>query len=197
MRQVLLILLIITSCSTGRNSFSQTLHSNSAKAIKTYNDGVTYYEYLDFKKAETLFKISVAHDPEFYEAYMMLGELYSRQNNHTKAVENYRKAVEIDSLSYLPVYFSLANSEMMIEDYSGAFKNYKAYLRHGGGIEKNKQTAIRNIRNCEFAIEAKKHPVPFNPVSVGSAINTKDDEYWPSITVDGQTLMFTRRSYTS
>lgn len=197
MRQVLLILLIITSCSTGRNTFSQTLHSNSAKAIKTYNDGVTYYEYLDFKKAETLFKISVAHDPEFYEAYMMLGELYSRQNNHTKAVENYRKAVEIDSLAYLPVYFSLANSEMMIEDYSGALKNYKAYLRHGDGIEKNKQTAIRNIRNCEFAIEAKKHPVPFNPVSVGNAINTKDDEYWPSITVDGQTLMFTRQSYTS
>ena len=33
----------------------------------------------------------------------------------------------------------------------------------------------------------------FNPVNIGSAINTKDDEYWPSITADGQTLMFTRQ----
>ena len=38
-----------------------------------------------------------------------------------------------------------------------------------------------------------KKPVPFNPVSVGQGINTKDDEYWPSITADGQTLMFTRQ----
>ena len=39
-----------------------------------------------------------------------------------------------------------------------------------------------------------KRPVPFNPVSIGSSINTTDDEYWPSITADGQTLMFTRQS---
>ena len=197
MRRLLLIILLLTSCQAGWNVYSQTLHSESNKAIKTYNDGVTYYEYLDYKKAETLFKIAISHDPEFYEAYMMLGELYSRQNNHAKAVENYRKAVLIDSLAYLPVFFSLANAEMMAEDYSGALNNYKAYLRHGEGIEKNKQIARKNIMSCEFAIEALKKPVPFNPVSVGSGINTRDDEYWPSITADGQTLMFTRQSFSS
>jgi len=158
---------------------------------------MTYYDYLDYSKAETLFRIAVEHDPEFFEAYMMLGELYSRLNNHPKAVENYRKAVEIDSLAYTPVYFSLASSELMTEDYTNALINYKAYLRHGGGIAKNNQKAIKNIKNCEFAIEAIKKPVPFNPVSVGSGINTKDDEYWPSITADGQTLMFTRQLFHS
>lgn len=195
MRSFLVIIILCISCSTARNSYSQSLHTNSNRAIRTYNDGVTYYEYFDFKKAETLFKISVSHDPEFYEAYMMLGELYSRQNNHIKAVESYRKAVSIDSTAYIPVYFSLANSEMMLEDYSNALRNYRAYLRHGGGIEKNKKTAVKNIMNCEFALEAIKKPVPFNPVSIGSSINTKDDEYWPSITADGQTMMFTRQSY--
>ncbi len=38
-----------------------------------------------------------------------------------------------------------------------------------------------------------KKPVPFSPVSVGPGINTSDDEYWPSITADGMTLMFTRQ----
>ncbi len=39
-----------------------------------------------------------------------------------------------------------------------------------------------------------KNPVPFSPESVGEGINTSDDEYWPSITADGQTLMFTRQA---
>ncbi len=93
--------LIVSFLLTGE-IYSQSLHTRSNKALKTYNDGVTYYEYFDFKKAETLFKIAISHDPEFYEAYMMLGELYTKQNNHTRAAENYRKAVSIDSLAYIP-----------------------------------------------------------------------------------------------
>ncbi len=189
-----LFILIVSFLVTGK-IYSQSLHTRSNKALKTYNDGVTYYEYFDFKKAETLFKIAISHDPEFYEAYMMLGELYAKQNNYARAAENYRKAVSLDSLAYIPVYFSLACAEMKIEDYEAALKNYRTYLRHGEGNAKNKQIAAKNILSCEFAIEAVKKPVPFNPVSIGSSINTKDDEYWPSITADGQTLMFTRQSF--
>ncbi|MBG0859029.1 MAG: PD40 domain-containing protein [Bacteroidales bacterium] len=61
--------------------------------------------------------------------------------------------------------------------------------------EKNRLITQKNRKNCEFAIEAMKKPVPFNPVSIGSAINTREDEYWPSITADGQTFMFTRQAY--
>jgi flagellar motor protein MotB len=70
-------------------------------------------------------------------------------------------------------------------------------LKQPGISEKNRPLAVRNIKNCEFAIEAIRKPVLFNPESVGPGINTEDDEYWPSITADGQTLMFTRQVYTS
>ncbi len=49
---------------------------------------------------------------------MMLGELYDRQKKYTDAAANYRKAVNIDSLWYRPVFFSLANAEMMTEEYT-------------------------------------------------------------------------------
>jgi outer membrane protein OmpA-like peptidoglycan-associated protein len=57
----------------------------------------------------------------------------------------------------------------------------------------NKEIAAKKVKNCEFAIEAMKKPVQFSPVDVGSGINSSDDEYWPSITADGHTLMFTRQ----
>ncbi|MBN2862903.1 MAG: PD40 domain-containing protein [Bacteroidales bacterium] len=158
---------------------------------------MTSYEYFDLEKAETFFKLALSRDAKFYEAYMMLGELYSKQGNYSLASENYNAAVNIDSSFYRPVFFSLANAEMMTGDYVNALRNYKAYLRSKGNSEKNILTAIRNIKNCEFAIEAMKDPVSFNPVNAGSTINTGEDEYWPSITADGQTLIFTRQERVS
>ena len=83
-------------------------------------------------------------------------------------------------------------AEMKSGDYSNALIHFNVYLAQTGMSEKNSIVAQKNVRNCEFALNAIKNPVPFNPVSIGSAINTTDDEYWPSITADGQTLMFTQ-----
>ena len=47
--------------------------------------------------------------------------------------------------------------------------------------------------NCEFALDALKHPKNFNPINIGPGINTADPEYFPTITVDGKTILFTRR----
>jgi Tol biopolymer transport system component len=38
-----------------------------------------------------------------------------------------------------------------------------------------------------------KHPKPFDPINLGEGINSIYPEYYPSITVDGKTMLFTRR----
>ena len=193
MKYWLFILILLSSFAVAPECLSQGFHTTSNRALKAYNDGVTSYEYLDLDKAETYFKLALSYDKKFYEAYMMLGELYTKQNNYVGAVDNYSAAIMIDTSSYRPVYFYLANAEMMVEKYTDALSHYKAYLRSKGTLEKNRSAALKNIQNCEFAIEAMKKPVSFNPESVGNGVNTTEDEYWPSITADGQTLMFTRQ----
>jgi len=174
--------------------FSQGFHTTSNKALKIYNEGLTSYDYLDYPKAENQFKEALKLDPKFLEAYMMLGELYLKQKRYPESAENYSRAVRIDSLFFKPVFFSLATAEMMTGDYQNAKIHFQVYLEQKGMSEKNQLIARKNIRNCEFAIEAVKNPVSFNPVNAGNGINTSEDEYWPSITVDGQTLMFTRQT---
>ncbi len=190
-----ILLLILTSCSSARTSYSQSLHTTSNKAVKAYNEGLEAYNYLEYDKAEAWFLDALASDQKFYEAYVMLGELYTKQARYPQAAENYKAAVSLDSLSYKPIFFALGDAEMKAGDYANALIHYRSYLNYKGGSEKNRAIAVRNIINCEFAIEALKDPVTFNPENIGSAINTSEDEYWPSITADGQTLMFTRQSH--
>ena len=193
MKYFFIIFLFITSWTITRNGYSQDFHTSSNKALKAYNEGVTAFNYLNFNKAEIDFKEAISIDKRFYEAYIMLGELMAKQKRFSEASSDYRAAIKIDSLFYKPVFFNLANAEMMSGDYLNALIHFNVYLNQEGMSEKNTIVAKKNVKNCEFALNAMKNPVPFNPVSIGSSINTNDDEYWPSITADGHTLMFTRQ----
>jgi outer membrane protein OmpA-like peptidoglycan-associated protein/Tol biopolymer transport system component len=175
------------------NGFSQGFHTSSNKALKAYNEGLTAFDYLEYPTAENYFKEAVSIDKNFFEAYMMLGELMSNQQKFSLASNYYRTAVRIDSLFFKPVFFNLANAELMSGDYNNALIHFNVYLMQAGMSEKNRAIAAKNVLNCEFALTAIKNPVPFEPKSLGSSINTTDDEYWPSITADGQTIMFTRQ----
>jgi hypothetical protein len=193
MKYLIVILVILYYCGSSETLYSQSFHTSSNKALKIYKEGVSAFDFLEFGKAEKDFKEAISIDTKFYEAYMMMGELMSKQGRHFEASINYKKAVKIDSLFFKPVFFNLAISESKSGDYTNALVHFKVYLAQEGMSAINKEIAVKKIRNCEFAIEAIKKPVPFSPVDVGPGINTTDDEYWPSITADGHTLMFTRQ----
>ena len=178
---------------TGTYSLAQNYHTRSNRAVNAYSNAKREYDYLYFSSAEKLLKEAIAADNNFYEAHMMLGELLSKLGRYSESAIHYQHAVRIDSLFYKPVYFTLANAEFKSGNYKKALVHYKAYIESGSGSEKNTALAQKAIRNCEFAVKSVAAPVPFNPVSVGESVNTTDDEYWPSITADGQTLIFTRQ----
>jgi tetratricopeptide (TPR) repeat protein len=187
---ILIIVLVILSSGIG---LSQKYHTNSSKALKAYTAGKEEYDFLYFDSAENLLKEAIKADNNFYEAYMVLGEMMSKIRRFSESADFYRKAVKIDSLFYKPVFFPLANAEMMSGKYADALIHFNVYIIQPGISEKNKTIALKNIDDCKFAIDAVNNPVPFSPVNLGDSVNTPDDEYWPSITADGQTLMFTRQ----
>jgi outer membrane protein OmpA-like peptidoglycan-associated protein len=187
------VIILLFLFAISQFAYSQGFHTSNNRALKVYNEGLAAYDFFDFKKAEADFREAVKLDEGFYESYMMLGELFSKQKRYAEASENFRKAVSLDSLFFKPVYFSLAYAELMSGDYQNALIHFNVYLAQSGMSEKNRIIAIKNVKNCEFALKAIENPVLFNPVSVGNTINTPDDEYWPSITADGNMLMFTRQ----
>ncbi|MBA4321847.1 MAG: hypothetical protein C0408_03415, partial [Odoribacter sp.] len=106
----MILLFLYGNCLSG---FAQTLHTTSNSALKAYNKGKESYEFLDLRNAEKYLKEAINIDNKFYEACMVLGEMLSKQRRFSESADFYRKAVKIDSLFYKPVFFPLANAEMM------------------------------------------------------------------------------------
>jgi tetratricopeptide (TPR) repeat protein len=187
------ILIIVIQALVLLTAKPQSYHTSSSRAVKAYSLGKQDYENLFLDLAEKQLKEAISLDNNFYEAYMLLGEIFNKLRRYSEAARCYQEAVRIDSLYYKPVYFTLANAEMFSGDYKHALLHFNTYLNLNSGSVKNIELSKKYIEDCKFGIKAVSNPVPFNPESLGDSVNTSDDEYWPSITADGMTLMFTRQ----
>src|SRR5205085_772719 len=77
------------------------------------------------------------------------------------------------------------------QKYDEAEEHYKLFITLDDDPVR-KQRALLGIDKCVFAREAVKHPVPFDPKNLGPGVNSKAPEYYPCVTADDATLMFTR-----
>jgi len=183
----LLVILISQSAVTG-----QAYHTRSNRALKYYEQGKRDYDLLYYGRSEANLKQAIGEDPRFYEAHLLLGQLYADTGDWEMAVTCYRKAVEIDSLFFPAALFSLGKAELLTGRYLEAKTDLEAYLSQPKTTSKLREEAGRMIANCLFALSFPGSAFETDPVSVGDSVNTKLDEYWPSVTGDGQQLIFTR-----
>lgn len=176
-------------------SFSQKdeLTTKSSKAKKHFYNATKAYEINDYTSAINEVKEAIAADDRFVEAYTLLGDIYSYLNKPEDAADAYKKAVEINPTYFPNTVFYLGQAEVDAGRYEDAKKHLLQFLNFKDTKPDKQSTAKDLIDNCDFAVEAVKHPVPFSPVNAGPNINTADEEYFPSLTVDDSLFLFTRR----
>lgn len=170
----------------------QKWHTRSSKALKLYHEGKRSYDFLDYRSAEAFLKEAISTDNEFYEAYITLAEMYYDRRMFDLAAENFGRAIEIDEDFYRPARYYLGVSLFYTGKYTDALASFEKFLSSGEGSGKLRADAEKKLANCRFAIEAMKNPVPFSPVNLGDSVNSRFNEYSPSVTADGRILMFNR-----
>lgn len=170
----------------------QDYHTRSNRAVRYYDLGKRDYDLLYFDRAEKNLLEAVAADSGFYEAHILLGQLYSDTQEWGKAVIHYRRAISLDSLYFIPALYSLGRAEMRTGRYLQAKSHLEAYLAQPKTTSKLRADAGKMIANCLFALSFPQSQYQAEPWSVGDSVNTDLDEYWPSVTGDGMQLIFTR-----
>jgi outer membrane protein OmpA-like peptidoglycan-associated protein/tetratricopeptide (TPR) repeat protein len=193
-----LTILLFASCST-----AQHYSSSNKKAIKLYelgkNEPGTHLNASgtlpNYKGGIDYLNQALEKDPQFWEAHMMAGEFHELLREYEPAIDHFKKALAINpkQTSTGSTYFYLANLQQAVGDYDDAIRNIDIFVQFRNANPDLVYEANRIRSNCEFAKNSLKNPTTFNPINIGPGINTDNPEYFPTITVDGKTILFTRR----
>ncbi|MEK6615953.1 MAG: OmpA family protein [Bacteroidota bacterium] len=170
-----------------------TYSSKNKKAIRYYEEATKYYTITDRENARQSLLKSIEQDNLFVEAHTLLGYIYSDLNQPQKAIEEIKKAIEITPDFFHGNYFTLAQLQIGTGNYKEAKENYMKFLQKPSENKEINESAEMGGMNCDFAMTAITNPVPFKPINAGDGINSKYDEYFPSITADEQLFLFTRK----
>lgn len=195
---IILQLLIFASCGIAQTQYS----TSSKKAISFFEEGMKAPNEMDlqtgkpnYPKGINLMLQAIEKDPKFWEAHLVIAEFYEATKQYKDAIKHFEDALAINPnhTTTGSTYFYLANVQQLSGDYEGAIKNLNFYVQNRNANPDLVNQAYAMRENCEFASEAMKNPYPFEPINMGPGINTKDPEYYPTITVDGRMVLFTRR----
>ena len=194
---IFLFTFVMISCSVAQPG--GRYGTSDKKAIKYYEEARTCFGQVDpytgrrnLSCAETSLTKSLERDPAFIEAHTLLSNVYIEQGEIAKAIAQKEKMFALGKPYSESEYFYMATMNMAIGDYEKCQKYANIYLRVQNANQNMVNKCYKYVDDCAFAIEAKKHPVNFTPKNMGPNVNTHRPEYFPSITADDKTFLFTR-----
>lgn len=174
--------------------FGQKKYTSTVpKAVRSFDLAVRMYDERLEDKALEYIDAAVEADDKFIEAYMLRANIYTDKKEYAKAIPAYEQAISINPEFFPNNYYSLATVQFKSGDYASSKKNFEKFLtapKINPGLAANSK---KMIQNAIFAQQAVSNPVPFSPVNMGPNINSSFEEYFPAITADGKTFLFTRR----
>lgn len=192
LKQIALILLVCSACKPAELQAQYT--SSKKKAVQYFEEGLKEYRRKQFALAIESFKAAIDKDEEFVEPYMLIGDVYMDKRNYPEAAKWVEKAVALNPEFFPGNYMRLSQAYYRSGEYDKALKNIKKYMEYPPRMESSAERSKKLKLYIETAIELKANPVDFNPQNLGNGVNSKWEDYHPTLTVDGEKLLFTRKT---
>ena len=193
-KYLIISLLVVMSITLAPQvAYSQTYHTNSKKAIKYFKNAKKQYDKKKYPKTFKYLDKALDVDAKFTDALLLKAELSAKLNEDEQAIESFEKMFAVDSMSFPKSAITLANLYMKHFRFSDAVDILRWYVK----VPNQKSALTTQAKDllviAEFRDEAFNNPVEFNPINLGTNVNTAGDEYVNQILPDGTRIYFTRR----
>lgn len=193
MRFIYFFLLFLISQCTLSSQAVITKNTAPKSALKLYQKGVDAYKIDQYQSAINFFEKAIHKAPNFIDAELQWASVCFDMKDYACAERHFQSVLKLDTNYNIKVYYTLALTQYQLDH----FKNAKEHVIYFLNKEQNNQDLIYKatllLKYCTFADSATTHPTAVNPTFL-NALNSEFSEYLPSITADGKTAVFTRRS---
>jgi outer membrane protein OmpA-like peptidoglycan-associated protein/tetratricopeptide (TPR) repeat protein len=172
--------------------------SSSPKALKKYNEAIFALE--DNRSADgiTLLANVLQIDSNFIDAYLSLAGAYGNVKHYKKAVTVYECARLKDSVYFTPYLLPYSINLAGLGQFDKALTAINQFLTLSDLSGRSLKAAQYRKKTFEFAVSDaqinKNASYVFAPKNLGDSVNSISSEYYPSVTVTDDALVFTRRT---
>ncbi len=164
--------------------------SGNKKAVALFDQALGKYGAEMYTEALALCDKSLKLDPAFVEAYWMKAEIYEKKAQYDNEIASLDKALALRPDDATTIT-ALGDAYFAKYDNPKALEYYNKLLQLDRATEKLTKHCIKYKEIAEFRIKAMANPVDYNPQNLGPYINTRYNDYFPSLSADGNTLVYT------
>ncbi|MFN5422291.1 MAG: OmpA family protein [bacterium] len=190
----ILLCLLLAAFSTDAQQYDPAKVSKKAKSL--YDQAMVQADEGRLREALDLLYQALESSPNFVDAMLSRAGIFGQMKKYPEAISAYERAFGADPEYTAEFYLPYAINLCGIGEFDKALNAVNKFLSLPGLGESSLKAGQFRKRNIEFAINYKKTAnasYVFNPVNAGDGVNTNNSEYFPSLTIDGKRLVFTRR----
>ncbi len=170
------------------------------KAGDIYGQAYEAAQNGEYSNAIKLLGDALKHDAKFVDVYLSRAGIHANMKNYKASVTDFETAFQMDAVysnTYLlPYSISLAGTG----SFNKALEIVNKFLATPGLNEQSIKAGNYRKTTFEFAVNYQQqldkkglNNYVFTPSNLGDSINTNHLEYFPSFTIDGSKMIFTRR----
>lgn len=178
-----LIAMSITACGQSRRAKSEVQEAKEEIRLGNYQEALIHVNE------------AIERSPDYAEAWLLQADLYTQLGEGRKMMHSYSEASELDVPK--AIYYRWADASMRFGYYRAADSLLETYLESNEVPEQYKRQARGMQLNAQYAMTQVASPVSFTPEWLGADVNTLEMQYFPSVSGDGNTLVFTARNMTT
>lgn len=174
--------------------FSQAIvaqHQVHKRALRFQELALVHFRQGDTTNAREFAIKAIAKDNLYATPWVLLGNIYEMQSQNQRALQAYHQARNLDSINFPDLLYVVGELEMKLRIYNDAILHFSDYLSKNSKAGRKRNIAEHSLELAKFRKLAYENPVEFKPISLGNQINSANDEYFNSMSIDQQSIYIT------
>ncbi len=190
------LITLFTTVFLSTSCFAQdviTKQDAKGKAKEYFERADNDFTFGKLELADSLANMAVKEKDNFIDAWLLIGQINLEfLKKYDVALAAFQKSKLLQADYTGDIDHQIARCQMHLADYANAKIHLTSFLHQPKISAAQRLLSEKMLADCEFAVDALRHPVDFKPINLGPSVNTPDDESMPSLTADGKYLCFTR-----